>query len=500
MSYPDTASYPVSAHYPASASYPAGTNFPGIWTPAQISGLSVFLRQQSGFVTAPGNAITACAAQFGTSNGATANGVSPTLTGTGAQFDQAGDDTLTLGTPLVLGGQPFTVYCVGTLATAVVWAPIGSSSTTSVIYSDTIQIQAQDDNGNQLVGSFTTAPSGLIIVRLDYDGTTATLTWTGNTVGVAATGMGPFTLDSIGNWPNGGAPDGSPSNRQLATIVVYGRDIVGTSDETKLLAWIASNLNGASFIDTDAANVIAAITSAGVTPSSGQQSAINNFVSSGKGYGLWPNLSHIYGYVGGTAATHAIDWKNPSGTAVTWHGGITHNANGVIGDGSTGYGDTGIAATALTRTNSGLSVFLQTNTSGSLATDIGATDGSTKLFYFQQTASTGFAQALDTLAASIITTASAISTGFYTLARSGNTNFKLFYNGSQIGTSSVTDAAGALPGQDIGLLAAIGPSGGTAFSARQQSIAIIHTGIVSTQGNLNTIVHALQAALGRTIT
>lgn len=97
--------------------------------------------------------------------------------------------------------------------------------------------------------------------------------------------------------------------------------------------------------DSDAQAIITAIeaTDAGAQTSA-KKTAINDFVVSVKAASIWSSMIAVYGYIGGTAASHAINWKSPGTYNITWNGTLTHNANGVTGDGSTGYGNTGILA------------------------------------------------------------------------------------------------------------------------------------------------------------
>src|SRR5205085_1059836 len=79
-----------------------------------------------------------------------------------------------------------------------------------------------------------------------------------------------------------------------------------------------------------------------------QKTLVNNLVVSLKGAGLWTKLKAIYPYVGGSATAHKWNLKDPrvldAAYRITWSGGVTHNANGVTFDGSTGYGDTHLNA------------------------------------------------------------------------------------------------------------------------------------------------------------
>lgn len=101
-------------------------------------------------------------------------------------------------------------------------------------------------------------------------------------------------------------------------------------------------------IDTDAFAVIQAIG----TLTERQKNAIINRITNAKSDGVWSKWIAYYGFVGGTAGSHAINWKNPSSYLITWIGTLTHNATGVKGNGSTGYGDTGISPSVLLNNSS----------------------------------------------------------------------------------------------------------------------------------------------------
>jgi hypothetical protein len=72
--------------------------------------------------------------------------------------------------------------------------------------------------------------------------------------------------------------------------------------------------------------------------------AINQLVVDLKNAGLWTKMKAIYPFVGGTADTHKWNLKNPQNTdtafRLTYSGTITHNSNGVQGNGSNGFFNT----------------------------------------------------------------------------------------------------------------------------------------------------------------
>jgi hypothetical protein len=112
------------------------------------------------------------------------------------------------------------------------------------------------------------------------------------------------------------------------------------------------------------------IKAAGITDST-QQTAIKTLVNDLNGYGLWTKMLGIYPLVGGTASSHSWNLKDTTKLKMRWVGGMTHDSNGVTGNGTNSYGQpditgtTGINATnypPLTATNYGISSY-QRNTS-----------------------------------------------------------------------------------------------------------------------------------------
>jgi len=81
-------------------------------------------------------------------------------------------------------------------------------------------------------------------------------------------------------------------------------------------------------------------TTAGITDPT-QQAAVSALVVGLKANGTWSKYHAIYPFVGGTASRHSFNLKNPATFQITWGGTVTHDANGITGDGSTGYGSTG---------------------------------------------------------------------------------------------------------------------------------------------------------------
>ena len=91
------------------------------------------------------------------------------------------------------------------------------------------------------------------------------------------------------------------------------------------------------------ADAQAFITAAGITNTT-QQGAINTLVVQLKANSLWTNMQAIYPYVGGTAASHKYNLKDPRDLDAAFRleyrgSSVTHSANGITTTG-TGYCNT----------------------------------------------------------------------------------------------------------------------------------------------------------------
>jgi hypothetical protein len=85
------------------------------------------------------------------------------------------------------------------------------------------------------------------------------------------------------------------------------------------------------------------ITNAGITDTT-QKSAINTLVKDLKTYGIWSKMKALYPFVGGTAAQHRFNLKDPRAVAGAFYldfvNGWTHSDTGAKPNGTDGYADT----------------------------------------------------------------------------------------------------------------------------------------------------------------
>lgn len=139
------------------------------------------------------------------------------------------------------------------------------------------------------------------------------------------------------------------------------------------------SITGGVSIDPDAAAYIALIEGDGVTVSSVQREAINDWYVTGKAEGWYSSLARHYLPIWANASANARCMV--SGTGGTFAGTVTHAAGYVRGDGATGYFNTGVAIVDLGLTSASglLGVLKKTNgTSGSVKRYWGAFDNASK--------------------------------------------------------------------------------------------------------------------------
>jgi len=96
-------------------------------------------------------------------------------------------------------------------------------------------------------------------------------------------------------------------------------------------------------VNTNDVDATAFITAAGITDST-QISALNTLVNDLKTYGLWTKMKALYPFVGGSAASHKWNLKDPrdldAAYRLAFNGGWVHSSNGAKPNGTNGYANT----------------------------------------------------------------------------------------------------------------------------------------------------------------
>lgn len=243
------------------------------------------------------------------------------------------------------------------------------------------------------------------------------------------------------------------------------------------------------------------LTAAGITDPT-QITAINNLVAGLKGAGLWTKMVAIYPLVGGTAAKHRWNLKDPrdldAAFRLSFTGPLVHSATGMKPDGTVqSYGDTHlIPADVLTINSMHLTYYSRTDSPVGDKAEIGCYNSpggirthliihyNGNLFYAGINEAGGF------------NVASGTSAGFFASARTSSTLTTAYYNGASVGTSST--GSSALPDIPVYVCQLNGyPSG---LTDRECAFASIGVGFSDAEASaLSTIVQAFQTTLGRQV-
>jgi hypothetical protein len=246
-------------------------------------------------------------------------------------------------------------------------------------------------------------------------------------------------------------------------------------------------------LDPDAS---AFLTAAGITNST-IINAINILVLDLKLNGLWNKMSAIYPFVGGTAATHKFNLKNPLDTNAAFRlsfvGGWTHSATGALPNGTNAYADTFLVPNiSLLLNSTQISFYSRTNSSSGTMVDISVSDivlylasGYAGSGVISNNNNSGFIGAI----------ANSDSRGFYCSSRTANTTWVLYRNNVNI--ANRTTAANALSLNKILLSSTTGFQD---FSNKEQAFTSIGQGLSAAEvSNLYTAVQTFQTTLGRQV-
>ena len=304
-------------------------------------------------------------------------------------------------------------------------------------------------------------------------------------------------------WRRGGSPIGGAT---ASTYTLVQADAAATIDcvvtaTTSAGSTPATSSNSLYIYDTDANAFISA---ASITDNT-QKTAVNKLVADLKGYSIWTKMKAIYPIVGGTAATHKWNLKDPQDTdaafRLTFTSGWTHSANGITPNGTSAYADTFLnTATVISNINDGhLSYYSRTNNSGINQVEIGNRSITSSFDLFIKFGSSNLAGACINMSDTNTFTNTNNSVGLYHANQNNTPNVrKMFWNGSVLATQTVSQ--NEQPNLKIFIGARNFNNAADFYSNRQCAFASIGTGLTDTEAaNFYTAVQAYQTTLGRNV-
>jgi hypothetical protein len=307
------------------------------------------------------------------------------------------------------------------------------------------------------------------------------------------------------SWLGPGSPGSGPTNLPSGQLIRLQLESVGPG-ESNIMASAQVAADHTFAWDPDALDFIAR---AGITDPT-QTAAVNTLARDYKGNGFWSRCAAIYPFVGGTPQAHAQNLKraaytitNTTGASLYWYGAVTHDLNGITGDGISGYGDTGYNPTAAGAATNSFSVFVY-NRTATISGDsypwfIGAADGAllTGLQRVGNTLIMGFVSTVNSDPAVPYAVATTDLRGCIMASRTGSAYANVYFNGSA-GTGSATPCT-SLPNQNLFLLTINNPGGGHLMPANLAGASIGDGFTQAEFASLRTIWDRFNETLGRSV-
>lgn len=260
---------------------------------------------------------------------------------------------------------------------------------------------------------------------------------------------------------------------------------------------------GGSSYDVDAQ---AFITAASITNTT-QKSAINTLVLNLKTNSIWSKFKAIYPFVGGTAAQHRFNLKDPRAVAGAFYldfvNGWTHSSNGCLPNGTDGYANTNFKPidNGLSTASAHISYYARTGSTTSDGAEIG---------YYNSTSITGFTLQgksstlehryfYDFFKKATRTVASA-PTGLTMGSSVSSIRRDLYLNGSTVANSTSTDLS-TLNNWNLYIGGAnVDNTSVGSYSNSQLAMVTIGSGLTSAEAStFYTAVQAYQTSLGRQV-
>lgn len=226
--------------------------------------------------------------------------------------------------------------------------------------------------------------------------------------------------------------------------------------------------------------------------------AINQLVVDLKAYGIWTKMKAIYPFIGGTAALHKWNLKNPQDTnaafRLVFSGGWTHSSTGALPNGTNGYANTFLSpSSTLSLTSTHLSYYSRTNVNLTQI-EIGSQSGTAYTIIEARTSNISyFLVNTNTIGGAADTNSSA----FYIANRTAVNVNNGFRNNIKIANFSFN--ADSLPLNNI-YVGALNNIGGIPqfYSTKECAFSSIGDGLTDTEAaNFYTAVQTFNTTLGR---
>ena len=247
-------------------------------------------------------------------------------------------------------------------------------------------------------------------------------------------------------------------------------------------------------------------TASGLTGAT-ELNAVNQLVVDLKAANIWTKMKAIYPFVGGTAALHKWNLKDPqdldAAFRLVFNGGWTHSSNGALPNGTNGYANTFLNAnTILQQFSHHHSFYHNTDNIGTASRSWGSVQGSGSSQFRTTIEGSGTILIFRDLIATNNETGLTASTlkGFRASSRTANNNMFIVKADGTSTTPTTTITSNALPLLNCYLAAEANNAAPGRYAAMQVAFHSIGDGLTTAEGlDLRNAVQAYQTTLSRQV-
>jgi len=342
-----------------------------------------------------------------------------------------------------------------------------------------ISVISNNTSGNNIISNTT----------YYINNTLASLTNTGGGSGAVYSSFSSANRITVGDFQNFPAPFSGTHQE----IIFY-----QTNQSTNRVG-ISNNINGYYSIYASDTDAQAFITAAGITDNT-QINAINTLVTDLKSAGVWTKMKALYPFVGGSAASHKWNLKDPrdldAAFRLTFTGGWNHNSLGVVPNGTNTYVDTKLNPTGnLTLNSAHISAYINDTGTGAL---IGSDQ--TYRFWISPYYGSGPVRSSIFLNESVYNYFNASTNKGLWLGSRINSSTAKLYNNSSVYLNSNFQSVALENGKIFIAARATGASSADLYFNKPISFSSIGDGLTDTEvANFYTAIQAFQTTLGRAV-
>ena len=219
-------------------------------------------------------------------------------------------------------------------------------------------------------------------------------------------------------------------------------------------------------------------------------------------YGLWNKLYAFYPLLGGNSSGgQSVNGKTPGTRNITWNGGLTFSTNGVVSNGSTGYGDLNSNPSSIgTLDDFHMSFYSRTNQQEATNEfDMGVYEVAAQRTQINSRSTSDDTRGVVN-AQTQGTFSNSDSQGLFTITRRSSTDTEFYRNSTSLGNSATTSTS--RPNGDLFLMARNWIGSGLVETPTTRQYAFVTTGTKLTDSevsNLYTTIQNFQTTLGRQV-